>query len=259
MLVPVVTKSRLCGHEQTDTERCQKHRTDVVPRRRLIYSDLPRYSPKWNLSSFHSKALASRAWCTHLRGPSTWFEQNIHMPGYIQFKCGLPLQASLQPNQHISRLYSLLHSANIASHRPHNHRLQRSTSSPLDPAIEEPVAYPGSLSSALKLDQFFSLRFYHDNTRRSSRSTDYQTMKLLCSLLAIAVSVNAMTARLDGCNDEPLSVAPWMNCKGNPCSQFSCLQACGRAGSSDKASDFVMIGNYNGPILKSCSCICYRK
>ena len=83
-------------------------------------------------------------------------------------------------------------------------------------------------------------------------------MKFLASLLlAAAVSVNAMRADFDGCLDLYLTVEAWDNCKG-ACNQFDCFTACHRVGSADKASDYAMVGEYNGATFDSCSCKCYR-
>jgi hypothetical protein len=80
---------------------------------------------------------------------------------------------------------------------------------------------------------------------------------VLPTLLATVAVANAyMKATLDGCHYEKLKVTPWDNCHG-ACRQVDCQLACHRAGTRDKPSDYVVVGNYNGPIINSCSCLCY--
>jgi len=81
-------------------------------------------------------------------------------------------------------------------------------------------------------------------------------MKLLLPIVLASTALAVMPARFDGCRYTTLRDGAYNNCDGNPCSAFNCFQACGRAGSKDNRNTFVMVGDYNGPILNSCSCKC---
>lgn len=85
-------------------------------------------------------------------------------------------------------------------------------------------------------------------------------MKLILpTLLAVVAVVNAaIPSQLDGCVYKPLGVAAWDNC-GGACQGTNCQLACHRAGTNDSPNDYVVVGNYNGPILNSCSCVCYLR
>lgn len=90
-------------------------------------------------------------------------------------------------------------------------------------------------------------------------------MQLLPFLLVTAsTALAAVDTQFLGCTYSKLSVEPWYNCNDlnggvDPCQQqHSCYMACGRAGSSDKPGDFVMVAEQNGPLADyPCACRCY--
>ncbi|KAA8612819.1 hypothetical protein PtrV1_13388 [Pyrenophora tritici-repentis] len=82
---------------------------------------------------------------------------------------------------------------------------------------------------------------------------------ILPTLFVIVAAVNALIpAQLDGCKYEKLSVKPWDNC-GGACKSINCPLACNRVGTTDASNKYVVVGNYNGPDINTCSCICYLR
>ena len=88
----------------------------------------------------------------------------------------------------------------------------------------------------------------------------------LLPILGLALSASATVPTVfGGCHYSSIGVEPWYNCNeqnggSDPCAATqNCYMACGRAGSDDKASDFVMVAEWNGDALGSCSCECYLK
>ncbi|CAE7007070.1 hypothetical protein PTNB85_01398 [Pyrenophora teres f. teres] len=79
---------------------------------------------------------------------------------------------------------------------------------------------------------------------------------ILPTLFVIVAAVNALIpSQLDGCEYKKLGVDPWDDCEG-ACKSINCPLACNRIGSKDRPK-YVVVGNYNGPIINTCSCICY--
>ncbi|XP_014551107.1 hypothetical protein COCVIDRAFT_113806 [Bipolaris victoriae FI3] len=81
-------------------------------------------------------------------------------------------------------------------------------------------------------------------------------------LLAASVNViTALTASFDGCltNSGVTQSNANSPCTLEICGLNVCQTACHRAGTVSSPDDWYLEANYNGPVLNSCSCVCYSR
>ncbi|KAF7196816.1 hypothetical protein HII31_01734 [Pseudocercospora fuligena] len=122
------------------------------------------------------------------------------------------------------------------------------------------------MSPALNYTYQRRIQTFEELIPTNSLATTKLTMQLIALLFGYAVSVSMaekVNTVFGGCNYSPIGVEPWYNCNdqnggSDPCAPTqNCFMACGRAGSKDKASDFVMVAEWNGG--NTCNCECWLK